>query len=332
MGTEDSDAPARIVGLSKDEATEELVAEDETRDPQYVRAVLDHVTDGDGVITRDAVDDAVTDTSMILSTAETRVELATIALSEATEAARDVADVDAVRTRLDTFEQQVSAAEERVSELGSEMQSLSHWHSDSRPVYDLVTDLRGVASDAQTVQRVADDVQFELEEFEHWLSDDDLRRCDLGSDVDALERSLDDVARTREDLDTDTDAVEASGVDAEVAADAAETWYGAMLRCRVVPLLLADLRAELADLRELAARDDIDDTSGLDDIETRLDDIDAQADQHATELDALASQAWTDRYGELLADFRSALDEFEPPVSWGAVQKELDRFRDGPTN
>ncbi|UVE51072.1 halo transducer protein [Haloferax larsenii] len=316
-----SDTPKRIVGLSKDDAVDALLAEDESRDPEYVRAVLDHVTDDDGAVTQSAVDSAVTDTSMMLSTAETRVELAEIALSEAEEEASDVADVDAVRTRLDSFEETVTAAEERVSALGSELQSLSHWQRDDRPVFDLVTELRDVASDAQTVQMAADDTQLELEDFERWLADHDLRRRDLDTDVDALEQSLDDISRTREKLSNEEYNDD----------DAAHAWYEAALRCRVVPLLVADVRAELDDLRELASRDDVDETGGLDDIGERLDDIDTRAERLTEQLDSLAQSAWTDRYGDALDAFQSALDEFEPPVSWGAVQEALDQYRQDPS-
>ncbi|ELZ81033.1 halo transducer protein [Haloferax elongans ATCC BAA-1513] len=317
MDDGDSDAPKCIVGLSKDDAVDVLLAEDETRDPEYVRAVLDHVTDDDGVVTQSAVDSAVTDTSMMLSTAETRVELAEIALSEAEEEASDVTDVDAVRTRLDSFEETVTAAEKRVSGLGSELQSLSHWQRDDRPVFDLVTGLRDIASDAQTVQMAADDTQLELEDFERWLADHDLRRRDLDTDVDALEQSLDDIARTRENVSSSVSD----------GNDVAHAWYEAALRCRVVPLLVADVRAELDDLRELASRDDVDETGGLDDIGDRLDDIDARAGRLAEQLDSLAQSAWTDRYGDDLDAFQSAIDEFEPPVSWGAVQETLDQYR-----
>ncbi|SEL26214.1 halo transducer protein [Haloferax larsenii] len=324
-----SDTPKRIVGLSKDDAVDALLTEDESRDPEYVRAVLDHVTDDDGVVTQSAVDSAVTDTSMMLSTAETRVELAEIALSDAEEEASDVTDVDAVRTRLDSFEETVTAAEKRVSALGSELQSLSHWQRDDRPVFDLVTELRDVASDAQTVQMVADDTQLELEDFERWLTDHDLRRRDLDTDVDALEQSLDDISRTRENISSVvSDSDSSDELDGD---DAAHAWYEAALRCRVVPLLVADVRAELDDLRELARRDDVDETGGLDDIGERLDDIDARVERLTEQLDSFAQSAWTDRYGDDLDAFQSALDEFEPPVSWGAVQETLDQYRQEPS-
>ncbi|ELZ98124.1 halo transducer protein [Haloferax mucosum ATCC BAA-1512] len=321
-----------IIGLSKDEATERLVAVDDAHDPATVRAVLDHVTEDD-VVTRAGVDDAVTDTSMILSTAETRVELASIALSDARETAGDAAAIDAVRSRLETFESKVSTAADRIDELGSTVQTLSRWHAESRPVFDVVTGLRHAASEAQTLAARADDIQLNIEEFEHWISNHGVRVREFEADIDALEHALSDLEGSVETVTTDSDtADEADDSDDPTETDTnATAWFDATLRSHVLALLVADVRAELADLRELAARADAD----ADDLETgaaRLDELDSRLERLDTRLDEHACPAWTDEYGERIASFRDRLDAFEPPVSWGAVQSELEQYqpeRDG---
>ncbi|KAB1192999.1 halo transducer protein [Haloferax sp. MBLA0076] len=303
-------APDSVVGMSKGDATDALVAADDSRDPEFVEAILGHVTD-DGVVTEDAIDETVADASMVLSTAETRVELAQQALEDATATAKDVSGVDTVRSRLDTFESTVSALDAHVTDLGASIQSLSGWRNGDGDLYGLVTGLRDVTSEAQTVTRVADDTQLDLEQFERWVSSHDWRRDELDADVDALEQSLDDLACTCEELSTTDDG---------------RLWFDAMLRRHVVSLLVADVRAELADLRELADRNDVD-ADGLDEIADRLDELDDRTTTLGDELDSLAQATWQAQFEDRLTSFREGLDEFEPPVSWGDVQSELEQRR-----
>ncbi|POG56197.1 hypothetical protein [Haloferax marisrubri] len=317
----------RIVGLSKSEAVDRVVAADDARDPDTVRAVLDHVTE-DGTVTADGVDSAVTDTSMILSTAETRVELASIDLDDAREAAGDDAAVGAVRSRLDVFESQVANATEQVESLGEELQELSDWRDDPRSVYDIVLGLREVASESQALTAHADDIQLDIEKFERWLSNHDVRVRGLDGDVAALEQSLDGLADRVEAVadaeESEDDADAAEGADDERAAE----WYNAALRARVSDLLVEDVRAELADLRELAP-ESVAENDGLGDAAANLDELDARVQRLRGRLGDLARPSWTDEYGARIESFEATLAAFEPPVSWGAVQAELEDARVG---
>ncbi|MCO8265933.1 halo transducer protein [Haloferax sp. AB510] len=319
--------PERIVGLSKSAAVERVVDADESRDPDTVRAVLDHVTE-DGTVTADGVDSAVTDTSMILSTAETRVELASIDLDDAREAAGDDAAVGAVRSRLDVFEAKVSNATERVESLGEELQGLSDWRDDPRPVYDIVLGLREVASESQALTTHADNVQLDIEEFDRWLSNHDVRGRGLDGDVAALEQSLDGLAdRVAAVADAEGSEDDAGGSE-DAGDERAAEWYNAALRARVSDLLVEDVRAELADLRKLAPESAAE-SDGLGDAAAELDDLDARVERLRGRLDDLARPSWTDEYGARIESFEATLAAFEPPVSWGEVQAELDDARVG---
>ncbi|WP_410765172.1 hypothetical protein [Haloferax sp. DFSO60] len=75
-----------------------------------------------------------------------------------------------------------------------------------------------------------------------------------------------------------------------------------MLRQQMVPLLIADVRAELTDVQTMAPES----ASGEDISEI------------AARLDTLETRA---------TDIESALDSFETPVSWAAVKYELERAR-----
>ncbi|WP_042665537.1 hypothetical protein [Haloferax sp. ATB1] len=317
----------RIVGLSKSAAVVRVVDADESRDPDTVRAVLSHVTE-DGAVTADGVDSAVTDASMILSTAETRVELASIDLDDAREAAGDDAAIGAVRSRLDVFEAKVSNATERVESLGEELQGLSDWRDDPRSVYDIVLGLREVASESQALTAHADNVQLDIEEFDRWLSNHDVRVRGVNGDVAALEQSLDgleDRAAAVADAEGSEDSADAAE---DAGDDRATEWCNAALRARVSALLVEDTRAELADLRKLAPDPDAE-TDGLDEAAADLADLDARVQRLRGRLDDLARPPWTDEYGARIESFEATLATFEPPVSWGEVQAELDDARAG---
>jgi hypothetical protein len=76
-------------------------------DHDAAREILDPITD-DGIVTQRAVETALSDTSKLLATAETRVELARNAYEDAVEAADPVADLPVVRTRIEAFADRLS--------------------------------------------------------------------------------------------------------------------------------------------------------------------------------------------------------------------------------
>ncbi|SFH03573.1 hypothetical protein SAMN04488063_3650 [Halopelagius inordinatus] len=335
MSSEDGERTGEnAVGASLSEAVDELVSGRPSRDPETVRTVLGHVADDD-VVTEEAVDDALTDTSMALSTAETRTELASMALSDARETADPVSDLETVDARLDRFEARVTRLETRISDVGSDLQTAVERRGGPDDLYDFVTELRRITSDANAIQRAADSAQTDLDAFERWATNADVRAEELDADADALERSLDELAETAEELESaDRNGEEAASFGTDDAVDIDAAWADAMLRHRVVGLLLADARAELSDLRRWANRDGLgeldvpDRTFGerADELEARLDELGGRREAVGDRLDGPARPARADRFERLL-DFDAAFTEFEPPVPWDEVRTELERHR-----
>lgn len=371
--SQDDDEVDRIEGLPVAEAVD-VVAEDQERDPEAVRAALEAVAE-DGVVSREAADDALAHVSKVVSTPETRTELASIALSEARETAEPVADLDVVQSRLDAFESRLSAVEARTSALGADLRRLVKLASDPDPgaLHELGAGIRQLTEDANRAQRAADELSVDIEEFERWVENPDVRVRELEADVDSLESALDDLAEAVEGTLGDGDAPDTAGRSAAAdpdpsdgdespdpsdGPDAGAVWLDATFRHRVTGLLLPDVRAELADLRRMAAREDagghgagdadpgesdaVDDVppaddhdtgdnrdhrDRLDDLQDRLDDLDGRRAHLGERLDDLARSAWRERYGDRLADFEDALEEFDPPVRWGEVQTAVDRHR-----
>ncbi|WP_459193721.1 halo transducer protein [Halosimplex sp. J119] len=319
-------AAGSLDGLSLDKATERVVARECDRDPETVRAALEYVAD-DGVVSAEAVEETLKSTSKLVTTAETRTELARIALDDAREAAESVADVPAVASRIDRFEAEVSAVEDRAAALGDSLQSVVADRTGPETRFAVADGIRRIENRSRSVQREADDLQFDLEAFERWLGSHEARVASLEEDVDALASSLDDLAAAVDDL-----ADETADDETDVDATSARAWFDATLRVRVIDLTVADLRAELDDLQTLADREDEADGesgNGLADLEARLDDVDERRAGLTDRLDGLATPAWRDRYGDRIDGFERDLDALAPPVEWGAVQRALEERRSG---
>ncbi|WP_206424998.1 coiled-coil domain-containing protein [Halosimplex salinum] len=307
---------APLDGLALDEAAERVLARETGRDAETARASLSYAAEN-GVVSEAALGDALAEASKLVATAETRAELARIALDEAREAAASVEDVPTVAARIERFEHDVSAVEERAADLGPSLQSVVDDRGEPAARFAVADGVRRVEQRARSVQRDADDCQFDIEAFERWLDSHGTRVRELDEDADAFASSLDDLAAAVE-------AVE----DAETDADPARVWFDATLRHRVAGLTVADMRAELADLRTWADREGAGPADpSLDDLADRLGDLDARREALGERLAERAEPAWRSRFGDTLADLEGELDGLAPPVDWGAVGEALEECR-----
>lgn len=328
MSHEDGERPpAELDGRPLDDAVDVVVAREEGRDPTEVRRALSYVTDEDGVVTSDAVDDALGELSKVVSTPETRTELARIAFDEATETAEPVDHVDVVRARLDRFEERLERIEAHVPELGRELSELV---GDSEAdLYDTAVGIQRLTAAANRAQGAADELQVDLEEFERWVTNSEVRHDEFADELDALDGSLDDLADA---VDAVADASAADDGDAtEADTDPAVVWVDTSLRHRAVGLLFADLRTELDALREWPASGDDETEEAVSDrvaeLDGRLGDLEACWRALGDRLDGVARPAWHERYDDVLVGFEDAAADFEPPLDWSEVQAVLDAHR-----
>jgi polyhydroxyalkanoate synthesis regulator phasin len=282
-----------------------------------VRDVFAHFTD-DGTVDREVLEETLTNASMVVSTAETRTELAEMALSDARETAADVDDLGVVRARLDAYEAEVTALEDRLSGLQGDHEALVEWVEEWGDPETVATKLVAVTDEARAVQRDADELQVELEEFERWVQTPETRHEELREDVAALEESVADL----------TDAVETLA-EGETPADVdpGTAWADATLRQRVFSVFVADLRAAVADHRTWAEREG-GDPDPLAAVESDLDAVARRLEDATDRLADLARPAWRDRHGDAVASFEATLETYEPPVAWGAVSADLREARD----
>jgi len=280
-------------------------------DPETVRAAFDPITD-DGAVTRAGIETAVSDTSKLLATTETRVELAGIAHDDATDAATSVDDLDIVAARVDAYTRRLDAVETRAADLEDDWRTLDVEPDEPDAVYDLAVGLRDVAATAQDVVRQADDLSFDLERFESWLDSPRRRYDEFEEDADLVAESLDELTAATEALPSESDAP---------AAD----WADATMRTRVLDLLVTDLRTELTDLRAWADREEVPFRDGLDE---RVVDLEGRIAALADTLADRGEPAWRDRFGADLAAFERELDAFDPPTDWRRVRNTLETRRE----
>lgn len=294
-----------IVGKSTDAAVDAVVGGDGSRALETVREALDPVTT-DGRVRRAALEEAISDTSKVVATAETRVELADIALEDARDAADGVVDLDAVRFRLNGFEDRLGPVESRVAELGIDLPRPAAEISDPDALYELVLELREVAARAQGVVRTADDLQFDLERFESWLTRPDRRHDEFAEDLTLVRESV-------AELEAVVDVL-------NVSQDPAGQWADATMRTDVAGLLVADLHAERDELREWADR------RGTDFRETLGEDLYALESRQlalAARLAERSRPAWREQFGDAIEALAADLGSVEPPVEWGSVKEQL---------
>lgn len=313
-----------IEGEPIDAAVDRLV--DAGVDEGAARAALEHVTE-DGVVTRDAVDDAIAHVSKVVATPETRAELAAEAVADARDAAAEAPDLEIITARLDRFESRLGRIEDDVDALGGTLDELVE-RADSAPLWELAQDIERLTHDANDAQQRADELAAAVEGFEDWLTDPRRRVEDIREDCNALRESVADLEGAFE---------AAMNGDAE---DPALAWADASLRARLFALLLEDLREECEELRgwaeDAVPPDPAEDPGGgpgaVDTVGQLVVQLEDRLDALASRLDEAAEAEWESQYGETLAEFEEALAEHEPPIDAERVRRQFAAHREDVTD
>ena len=325
------DAELDLEGMAQEDAVEAVVAADPSRDRTLVRDALEYVT-SEGVITPSALDAATPVMAQKVSTAKERATETQFELTKARDAAQPVADLSTVAARLDTYEQEVSVLLERADELDARHEALTDRIEDPDSLYAVAEEVRQVVDEAVSIVDTAVLLATDIHEFAGDLDDPESWVNDVQQDCNAVEETVDAIAAVVE-------ALPAEGADAEAGADVddldwgdrdvepAVAWFDATLRTELVALMVADLRAELDDLRTWAERDDDIGDWYAESIADRLDGLEDRQTDLADGLDALARPTWTDRFDDRLDDFGSDIADLEPPVDWVEMQATLEAYR-----
>lgn len=316
MSQEEGSGGPQLVGRPVEEAVEAVLAADDSRDREVVRATLETVAE-DGVVSEAAIEAELKEVSKVVSTPETRVEFAAMEVSDAKETAEaeGVSDLDTVRAHIETYESRLETVEEAVGALGPDLREVVDRRREGANAYEVATGLREVRAEADELHRAADELWMDVEEFGRWLTDPGTRYDELEEEIEAVERSLAALSGAADDLAAD------DGEGAALPAPSGVVWADAALRTRVTALLVADIKAELDDLRAWPNRE------GPDEPGSRLEKLEGECRDLEERLDGLARPAWTDRFGDRLDELEDAIDRFAPPVSWGEVEAELERYR-----
>lgn len=316
------DPPAvDVAGMQLEAAVEAVLEADESRDRTLVRDALEWFTE-DGVVTWSAGDQAVPRATQVASTAEQRTSMASMELAQARDDAEAVADLPTVESRLADFESELSVLSERVSELNDRVDALTERVETAGSVYPVAVEVRDVVDESESVRDTAMALVEAIEEFEDDLDDPEGWVRGVRRDLVAVEDSLDALESVADSLESETEG-ESDGWTAEV--DPAVAWFDATLRATVVDLMVADARAELADLRTWADREDA--SWFPDDVDDQVGTVEDRQDALVTRLDGVARPEWRERFDDRRADFEREVADVEPPVDWRELQATLDRYR-----
>lgn len=312
-----------IEGLSVADATDAVIDEDDSRDRAATRAALERIAE-DGAVTRSGMEDALRELSKVVATPETRLELAEMELDDARDAADPVDDLAVVEDRLNALNTRYRNLDGRITRLGARLQMLMEQASGSTDLYRPALKIQELTDDANEFQARADDLKTDAESFTEWVTTPEVRYDELGEDVSALEAAVEDLDGAVADVAAAIE--EADGSDDAEVRELGARWADASLRIQLLELLATDVRAELADHRTWADREDLEATP-LDDVEARVDSVDEDLDDLASTVDEIGRRDWVDRFAEPIRGFDRALHEYEPPIPWGEVQSELEEHR-----
>lgn len=323
----ETDRAARpdVEGLTVEDATDRLLEHDSSLDRKEVRGALYTVSaygdEEEELLTWEAVESKLAHLSKIVSTPETRAELAEIALEDALEAAGEERERQVVQSRLDGHAARLDRIQREVTDLGVELRRLTEADEDLYAVAQGIVDLERRSNG---LQKLADDLQLELEEFETWVANPRSRFDELTGDLNALSESLDQVS---EGLDRIERAVETGDSEPLEVEDTGLAWVDATFTHHVLELLLADLRWEFDALRAWSDENGDEVTDRVETVAERLTEFESRVEDVGDRLSALARESWREQFGDERAAFEADVGDVSPPVDWGRVQATLTEHR-----
>jgi len=308
-------------GLSTEAAVDRILERDDSLDPDDVRERIEYVT-SDGVVCREGIEDGLGEVSGIISTPENRIDIARREFETATDLADPVSDLRIVAVRLEGFEERLLALKREVDRLGPELNELfNEWLEEGDDVYAMADGLHQHADRGRRMHALVDELIRDLESFQEWVQDEDVRVEELDRDLEGVDESLDDLENAVSELEGDEEpSGDGGGVN---EPEPVFVWVDAALRYRLVGLLVDDLRTELDGLRKWGEREGTANDEQCDRLAERISLVRSRWEALEERIDATARQTWRDRFDDRIAAFESDLEDFEPPVDWGEVQRAL---------
>lgn len=318
-----SEGRGGIDGLSKADAVDAVLDEDDSLDREMVETLLEDATES-GIVSWASVEEELAHLSKVVSTPETRLELAQRALAEAEKTAAPVEDLPIVQHRLSDHRGRLTRIETVVADLGDELQSLLQRSRDREDLFSVIRRIQELKTEANRLQGAADELRMDLDEFERWISQQEVQVRQFAGDLDAIEESLSDLGETVDGIQDrrDVESIDCDGVNEEDAKPD-PVWADTLVEHRLIGLMIEDALAELADLHDWADRERLD-TEPLETFEARLDTIEAEWKAIGDRLETVAAPEWWDRYEAEITAVDATIEQFDPPVDWGRVQAALE--------
>jgi chromosome segregation ATPase len=223
-------------------------------------------------------------------------------------------DTNQVRSRVDEYADQFEAMRSALASTEERLDATPEPVASAVAVYEAAANLRRCGGVVHEVAHSLHHVEEGLEEFETWLDDAATRIDALDEEIDGFERYLDNTEALLDGLEADGDA----------GIEPFDAWLAAHHLQRLMALVFAELRADLAELDAWLERRDGSYAADVAALRERLDTLEERHETCSARLDAATAtieefEAKRAEVAESLERFEAALDDREPPVDWGEV-------------
>lgn len=269
----------------------------------------------EGTVTSAAVDDAIGDASLALSTAEGRVEYATVEVQNAREALAEAPASSYLEARAATLE---SRGEELAAErdrLQSDLQDTVDKRGDPGALYDLARELERLETAADSLQGRSDQLAADADDLAQFVTDPLLVLPDVAADVDALEAAIEETTAA---VDTLTDDPAGSGIEEPSTA-----WFEVWADHQFRRLAIADVGAELD------ALDTLHDEAEISALSDRHGELTERWRRVADRLVAAVPEDWVAEHERRMEAVTETVKAYEPPIEWGEVDERREELLGG---
>lgn len=219
------------------------------------------------------------------------------------------------RARIEEYADHVEAVRSELAGVADRLAATPERPDSPVAVYEAAQRLRQCGGAIHEVAHTLHHLEEEFDEFETWLDEPTARIDDLGEEIDGFERYLDNTENLLSRLETGDTA----------GLRPFDAWLAAYHLQRMMALVFDELRADIAELETWLARRDGTYDGEVAALRERLDALEERHAACSKRLDAATVEVeGFERkradVAESLAEFEAALDAYDPPVDWAAVE------------
>jgi len=233
-------------------------------------------------------------------------------------------DTTQVRARFEEYEAELDRLRSNLSTVADQLTATTERPDSPVAVYEATERLRQCEGAIHEVAHACHHLDEEFGDFETWLDDPTARIDDLGDEIEGFERYLDNTEGLLGRLETGGTGT----------TDPFDAWLAAYHLQRMMTLVFDELRGDIAELETWLERRDGSYESEVAALREQFERLEARHAGCSKRLDAatVEVEGFEEKRAAVadeLDDFEAALDEYEPPVDWVAVEELVQSQFDG---